>query len=148
MASNQTLVPRIDQLIAYFNRGVLDVPDGLLDRNAVLMMNGLPYESRLGRSADDPLVRLIARGPAGYRFVAQALRHALDEAVGAVGAFEVAQHRAVGTIGLHGRLRGSGTVFDAPLGVTLTMTSSGTISTVDVTIADDALAKLREARSR
>ena len=38
-----TLNTRLEQLLAYFNRGVLDVPDGLLDRNAVLMLNGVPY---------------------------------------------------------------------------------------------------------
>lgn len=54
-----TLEGRVEQLLAYFNRGILDVPDGLFDKNAVLILNGVPYEMRLGRSADDPLVRLI-----------------------------------------------------------------------------------------
>ena len=34
-------------------------------------------DAELDGGADDPLVRLIARGPAGYRFVAKALLHAL-----------------------------------------------------------------------
>lgn len=72
------LLRRVDHLIAYVNRRLLDVPDGLLDRDAHLLLNGVPYETMLGRSADDPLVRLIARGPAGYRFAMTALLRAVE----------------------------------------------------------------------
>jgi hypothetical protein len=66
------------ELIAAFNRGSLDVPDGFLTARTTFSLNGRPYESFLGGSADDPLVRLLARGSAGYRTAAKALQYALQ----------------------------------------------------------------------
>src|SRR5262245_4497787 len=142
-----TLNTRLEQLLAYFTRGVLDVPDGLLDRNAVLMLNGVAYEARLGRSADDPLVRLIARGPAGYRFVAKALLHALERASAATGALDIDGATATGTLLLQGTLRGSGEPFAETLDVAITLTPSAAIHTVDVKMNEAALARLKEARA-
>ena len=73
-----SLSDRLDQLIAYFNRRVMDVPDGLFDRNAQFTLNGVAFETLLGRTDDDPLIRMIARGAAGYRFAAKPLLHALE----------------------------------------------------------------------
>src|SRR5262245_27108674 len=131
-----TLNTRLEQLLAYFNRGVLDVPDGLLDRNAVLMLNGVPYETRLGRSPDDPLVRLIARGPAGYRFVAKALLHALERPSAAIGALRVNDASVTGAVLLQGKLRGSAEPFAETVDITMTLTANGSIQQVDVTLND------------
>ena len=77
MAADQGLIARLDELIALFNRKSLDLPDGLFDRHTQFLLNGTPFESMLGRSAADPLVLMIARGPAGYRF-AVCLTHDVD----------------------------------------------------------------------
>jgi hypothetical protein len=141
------LAARVEQLLAYFNRGTLDVPDGLFDKNAVLTLNGVPYEMRLGRSADDPLIRLIARGPAGYRFIANALLHALDRASATVGTFDVASDGAAGTILLQGWPRGSTDRFEEVLDFSVTLTPSGSIHSAHVTMPEDALVRLKEARA-
>ena len=65
-------------LIASFNRGSLDVPANLFTARTTFSLNGRPYESILGGSADDPLIRLLARGVAGYRTAAKALQYALQ----------------------------------------------------------------------
>ena len=141
-----TLEARVDMLLGYFNRGTLDVPDGLFDRNAALVLNGVPYEMRLGRSADDPLVRLIARGPAGYRFVAQALLRALEQASASVGTLDAGADTATGTILLQGWLRGSGGRLEEVLDVTMTLTPGGAIQRVNVAMSEAALARLKDAR--
>lgn len=143
-----TLAGRVEQLVTYFNRGILDVPDGLFDKNAVLILNGVPYEMRLGRSADDPLVRLIARGAAGYRFVAKALLHALEQASASVGTLSAGPEIATGTILLQGWLRGSRDRLEEVLDVSLTLTPGGAIQRVNVVLREEALQALRSARSR
>ena len=65
-------VARVAEWIATYNRGSLDLPDGLLHKNAVFRLNGTAYEDMLGRPATDPLVRLVARGPAAYRLLGTA----------------------------------------------------------------------------
>ena len=103
-----TLTIRLRELTAALGKGRLDVPDGLLDKHSAFSVNGTPYETLLGRDPSDPLIRLIARGPAGYRFAAQALIRALatptvtlDRVDDAVPGIEV-------TATLSGTLRGSG----------------------------------------
>jgi hypothetical protein len=71
---------RVETLVALFNRGSLDLPDGALDRNAIFRLNGVAYDETLGRPASDPLVRLLARGAGGYRFLVKAVRAALPDA--------------------------------------------------------------------
>jgi hypothetical protein len=80
VAADSHLTADLDRLIDLFNRRSMDLPDGLLTRNTQFILNGIPFEERLGRSPDDPLVRMLARGPAGYRFAAKALQHALPDA--------------------------------------------------------------------
>ena len=70
--STAQAIERLERLVAQFNSGSLDLPDGLLDRNAVFRLNGVAYEDTMGRPAGDPLVRLVARGPAAYRFLSRA----------------------------------------------------------------------------
>ena len=137
----------LDQLIAYFNRRVMDVPDGLFDRNARFTLNGVPFETMLGRSDEDPLVRMIARGAAGYRFAARPLLHALETAlVSRVSATSTADGWDV-VLGLRGTLRGSGGVLDETVRVTVKTTAAGAIAEAVVSIGAAALDAIRAARN-
>ena len=71
---------RIDQLIVLFNKKGMDLPAGLFDRKTQFVLNGAAFETLLGRSATDPLVLMLAHGPAGYRFIVKALHHAVPDA--------------------------------------------------------------------
>jgi hypothetical protein len=141
------LLGQIDQLLSYFNRRVMDVPDRFFDRDAQFLLNGVPYEHLLGRDATDALVRLIARGPAGYRFAAKAVQHALETVLVTREAFEIAPARATGHIILRGTLRGSAEVFEERLPVDLTLTPAGAVAAADIRITDAALATLIVARA-
>ena len=44
------------------------------------VINGAPFETLLGQSPTDPLILMLARGPAGFRFTAKALQHAMPDA--------------------------------------------------------------------
>ena len=44
------------------------------------VINGAPFETLLGQPPNDPLVLMLARGPAGFRFTAKALQHAMPDA--------------------------------------------------------------------
>src|SRR5262245_8098693 len=77
MAADAGLTAVVDRLIALFNRQSLDLPDGVFTRHTQFRLNGVPFEEMLGRSPDDPLVLMLARGPAGYRVTAKAVPHAV-----------------------------------------------------------------------
>ena len=70
----------IDRVIAYFNARQLDLPDGFFDRRTQFVINGAPFETLLGQSPNDSLILMLARGPAGFRFAAKALQHAIPDA--------------------------------------------------------------------
>jgi hypothetical protein len=141
------IISKIDQLLSYFNRRVMDVPDGFLDANAQLRLNGVPYETMLGRNPDDPLVRLIARGPSGYRFAAKAVHHALETVLATRDAFEITPTRAAGHVILRGTLRGSGDMFEEWLPLELTLTPAGVVKVADIQLTDTALTRLIVART-
>ena len=67
MATSQALTGAIDQVIALFNARAMDLPDGFFDRRTQFVLNGAPFETLLGQPPTDPLVLLLARGPAGHR---------------------------------------------------------------------------------
>ena len=100
---------KLDDLVAAFNRGSLDVPDGFLTPNTTFSLNGRPYESLLGGSADDPLIRLLARGSAGYRTAAKALHYALQQPALTVESISNADAAglSLAKLRVEGRLRGS-----------------------------------------
>lgn len=141
------LLARLDALIAYFNRRVMDVPEGLFDRDAQFTLNGVAFETMLGRTDDDPLIRMIARGAAGYRFAAKPLLHALETALVSRMDFSMDGLRASGAVALRGTLRGSGEVLDETVRLDLTLTREGAVTRADVTIGDAALDKIRAARA-
>ena len=145
--SSVPLVAMLDDLIACFNRRVMDVPEGLFDRNAQFTLNGRTFESMLDRTDDDPLIRMIARGPAGYRFAAKPLLHALETVLVSRMDFEAGAGRARTVLALRGTLRGSGTVLDEMVTIDLTLTPAARVSRADVMIGEGALDRIRSARA-
>jgi hypothetical protein len=141
------LVDRLDELIGCFNRRVMDVPDGLFDRNARFSLNGRTFESLLGREDDDPLIRMIARGAAGYRFAAKPLLHALETVLVSRMDVTTENGRARAVMALRGTLRGSGAVLDEMVTIDLALTHGGSISHVHVMIGETALDRIRAARA-
>src|SRR5687768_16065269 len=77
---SRRLAAAIDQVIAFFNAKKMDLPDGFFDRKTQFVINGAPFETLLGQSPTDPLILMLARGPAGFRFTAKALQHAMPDA--------------------------------------------------------------------
>ena len=67
MATLESLTADIDRVIAFFNARRLDLPDGFFDRRTQFVINGAPFETLLGQSPTDPLILMLARGPAGFR---------------------------------------------------------------------------------
>ena len=141
------LLDRFDRLIAYFNRRVMDVPDGFFDRDARFTLNGVTFESMLGRADDDPLIRMIARGAAGYRFAAKPLLHALETVLVSRVEFAEEKDRARTSLALRGTLRGSGAVLDETVTIDMAVRPNGSITQADVMINERALERIRVARS-
>ena len=144
----ETLHARLAELADSLRHGRLDVPDGLLDKNAAFSLNGTPYETLLGRDPEDPLVRLIARGPAGYRFAAQALIRALGTPALTMDRLDEVPPGFELTATLAGTLRGSSDAVRCPVILRLTATLTGAVATADIVIDQGILAQLDRARSR
>jgi hypothetical protein len=142
----------IDQLIALFNRHCDDLPDALFDRQTQFVLNGLPFEERVGRPSSDPLVRLLTRGAAGYRFAAKGVRHAVPDAHIQRGEVsEIARDgRSVLTwqCWFSGHLRGTHERCETIFGAEFTLSSSGVVERAAVTIPEAVVARLHEARLR
>jgi hypothetical protein len=169
MAADASLTARIAALAALFNRKSLDLPDGLFDRRTQFLLNGTPFEAMLGRSSSDPLVLMIARGPAGYRFAVKALHHAVPDARIDPGTIEgmedgrgntedgkrMTEHGGSSTdpiactvpLWLSGHLRGTGAPIEVVIRVTATF-ADDIITRADVRIDPAALEPIREARLR
>jgi hypothetical protein len=145
--SGPPLQQRLDDLIAYFNRRLMDVPDDLFDRNAQYTLNGQTFESLLGRADDDPLIRMIARGAAGYRFAAKPLLHALETVLVSRMDLHHDAERARAVLALRGTLRGTGAVLDELVTVDLALTATGSVQRADVMIGEGALDRIRSARA-
>lgn len=140
------LQDRLDNLIVCFNRRVMDVPEGFFDRNAQFTLNGRTFEAMLGRSDDDPLIRMIARGAAGYRFAAKPLLHALETVLVSRLELTADAERCRAVLALRGTLRGSGAVLDELVSVDITLTPAGAVRRADVLIPEAALDRIRAAR--
>lgn len=148
MAADSSLAPRIDRLIEHFNQRSLDLPDGLFDRRTQFLLNGAPFETLLGRSPSDPLILMLARGPAGYRFSVKALQHAIPDARIERGEIAVDGARTSCRLWLSGVLRGSGQPLETVIAVTLIRAAAGHVETAEATIEDRALGLIREARQQ
>lgn len=150
MAADAALIARIDELLALFNRRSLDLPDGLFDRRTQFLLNGTPFEAMLGRSPADPLVLMIARGPAGYRFAIKALQHALPDARverGEVGDAGPADGSELG-LWLSGHLRGTAEPVEVVMRVRIEVGSASAIARADLLLDAAVVARLAAARLR
>lgn len=152
MVTDASLIGRLDELIALFNRKGMDVPDGLFDRRTAFCLNGETFEALLGRPEPDPLVLMLTRGDAGYRFAVKALQHALPDAQIERG--EVEQPDVNGapqvrtSVWLSGHARGMDETVHTVIGIELAVDTAGIVLTASATIDTDALATIREARLR
>jgi hypothetical protein len=140
-------VEALYRLIAAFNRGSLDIPDGFFTPRTTFTLNGRNYESLLGGSPDDPFVRLLARGAAGYRTAAKALQYGLQEPVVTLESLSDADASGVRTaiIRVEGRLRPSGETFDGRATLRLAG-ADGQVDSVSVTCSDGDLERIAASR--
>jgi hypothetical protein len=144
------LLDRLSALVGLFDRGSLDLPDGALTHDTVFRLNGLAYDASLGRRADDPLVRLVGRGPGGYRFLFKALRFALPDARLTIGALERTSLDTGCKLAGHGRLegtlRGTGDAFATDLGLAFTFDAVGRLTAIDADMDPEQVARIQAAR--
>ena len=148
MAAAKGLTEAIDQVIAFFNAKKMDLPDGLFDRRTQFVLNGAAFETLLGQSPTDPLILMLARGPAGFRFTAKALQHALPDAriergeiVTDGDPFKVATQ-----LWLSGTLRGTGEALNTLVPVMFRLNAAGSIEVAEVQVDPAALDRIRQAR--
>ena len=150
MGAAEGLSPHVDQLIAYFNARKLDLPDGFFDRKTQFVINGAPFETLLSTSPNDPLVLMLARGPAGYRFTVKALQHAMPDAKVERGELvtDGDPFKVSTKLWLSGSLRGSGEQLNSLVNIVLRLTAGAVVETADATVDPADLDKIRQARLR
>jgi hypothetical protein len=148
MATTETLTGTIDRLIALFNAKGMDLPDGFFDRRTQFVLNGAPFETLLGQPPTDPLVLMLTRGPAGYRFMAKALQHALPDARVERGELDTASDPFLITtrLRLSGTLRGTGERLDTLVAVTMKLGAPGRVEVAEAVVNPGDRDKLRAAR--
>ena len=154
MATREGLTAGIDRIIEYFNARRLDLPDGFFDRRTQFVINGAPFETLLGRSPDDPLILMLARGPAGYRFTVKALQHAIPDAstqvipssTESLSLSAGAPNEFVFQLRLSGKLRGTGDGVDIVVPITLKLGAAGQVEVAEATVEPGVLDKIRQAR--
>ena len=139
-------VGRVTEWVAAFNRGSLDLPDGALHKDAVFRLNGRAYENTLGRPATDPLVRLVARGPGGYRLLVKALQYILTAPEIALRDFEIRHGLATGYVDLTGSLRDTGEVWVGTADIAMTVDVDGHVTEIAIQMAPDRVLRLQQAR--
>lgn len=150
MAAPEGLTAAIDRVIEYFNTRRMDLPDGFFDRKTQFVINGDTFESLLSTAPNDPLLMMLARGPAGYRFTAKALQHAIPDAKVERGEvttdgdpFKVT---VTTKLWVSGTMRGSSEAINALVAVTLRLTAAGLIETAEGELDPQQLEKIRRAR--
>jgi hypothetical protein len=151
MAAGAALTAVVDQLIQLFNKRSMDLPDGFFTRNTQFVLNGVPFENMLGRPPDDPLVLMLARGPAGYRFTAKAVQHAIPDATLQRGELEETsegdEQVLTGQCWLSGHYRGAGELAELLIGVELRL-RAGIVLQARATVDPVLLEQLQSARLR
>ena len=147
--------PTLPALVALFNAGKTDLPDGALHRNCVFRLNGRAYHEHLGRPPADPLVRLIGCGPAGYRFILTAVRYALAAPKVMLYDDHAAERRqgreeveVTRRAALSGILRGEGHPFRAECELVVREDVHGSIHEIAVTMGDPDVELIMTARRR
>jgi hypothetical protein len=140
-------VDALHSLVAALNRGSLDVPAGLFTPRTTFTLNNRSYESILGGSPEDPLIRLLARGAAGYRTAARALQYALQRPVIRVDSISEPDASGVrsASISVEGELRHSGAPFIGRAALRLTCVDAE-LAAVEVSCAEEDLARIAASR--
>ncbi len=146
MAAAEGVIAAVDQVIAFFNARKMDLPDGFLDRKTQFVVNGAPFETLLGQNPNDALILMLTRGPAGLRFTAKGLQHAVIDAHLERGDLATDPSAVTTTIRLTGRLRDTGEPIDEVVDVTLRLNASGMVETAEATMNAASLEKIRQAR--
>ena len=146
MATTEGVIAAIDQVIALFNAKKMDLPDNFFDRKTQFVINGAPFETLLGQSPSDPLILMLARGPAGFRFTAKGLQHALPDARVDRGDVAGGPGVVTTTLRLSGTLRDSGEAISSMVDVTLRLTPAGTVETAEASMDPATLEQIRRAR--
>ena len=102
------------------------------------MINGAPFETLLGQPPSDPLVLMLTRGPAGFRFTSKTLQHAIPDARLERG--EIVTDGDSSTIAiqlwLSGSLRGSGEAVNAVVPIALKLAPAGYVETAEATVEE------------
>jgi hypothetical protein len=148
MAATEGVIDAIDRVIRYFNARQLDLPDGFFDRKTQFVINGAPFETLLGQSPADPLILMLSRGPAGFRFTAKALQHAVPDAKLERGDIASTSSALQLQLWLSGTLRGSGEAVNTVVPVILRLNDQGAVAVAEASVDSEALDKIREARLR
>ena len=148
MAPTQGVIDAVDRVIEYFNKRQLDLPDGFFDRKTQFVINGAPFETLLGQSPNDPLVLMLARGPAGFRFTTKTLQHAIPDAKLERGEITSSPQGLAVQLWLSGNLRGTGEALNAVVDVTLRLAAAGHVELAEATLDEPNLDKIRQARLR
>jgi hypothetical protein len=147
MAASEGVIAAIDQVIAYFNARRMDLPDGFFDRKTQFLINGTAFESLLSAAPNDPLILMLARGPAGFRFTAKALQHAIPDAKLQRGEVTMSGPSTLTTsVWLSGKLRGSDDDVNALVAITLLIATAGHVETAEATIDPEILQSIKDAR--
>lgn len=148
MAAPPALIAAVDEVIASFNARKMDLPDGFFDRKAQFLVNGAAFETLLGQPPSDPLVLMLTRGPAGYRFTAKTVQHALDAARVDRGDLvtDGDPYKVSTKLWLSGTLRGTGDAVNAMVDVTLRLNAAGLVESAAAVLDEATLDKLRRAR--
>ena len=138
----------IDALVAAFNKGSLDVPAGLFTPRTTFTLNSRSYEAILGGSPDDPLIRLLARGAAGYRAAAKALQYALQSPVVTIESLSEPDGSGVrvASLRVEGQLRNTLEPFDARASVRIAG-AEVELTSVEVICQEHELARIAASRS-
>lgn len=146
MAAAETLTAAIDRVIELFNAKAMDLPDGFFDRRTQFVLNGSSFETLLGRPETDPLVLMLARGPAGFRFAAKALQHAVPDARLQRRDITGGAANVTTRLWLSGTLRGTGETLNTVIDVTLTLAPAGHVAVAEASIDPLTLDRIRVAR--
>lgn len=151
MAASATLTGLLDQLIGLFNKRSMDLPDGYFTRQTQWVLNGVPFEEMVGRPAGDPLVLMLTKGAAGYRFAVKAVQHAVPDASLQRGEFaegsDAGAHLLTGQCWLSGHFRGAGEPVELLIDVEVRL-RDGTIDRANATVDPALLQQLQAARLR
>ena len=147
MAASEGLIAAIDRVIEYFNARRMDLPDGFFDRKTQFLINGTAFESLLSAAPNDPLIMMLARGPAGFRFTAKALQHAIPDAKLQRGEVTMSGPSTLTTsLWLSGKLRGGGDDVNALVAIALRIAPAGHVETAEATMDPETLQSIKDAR--